>query len=31
MAKYKRGFTAKTLHPSEERPPNLVGRVSRRK
>ena len=27
MAKYKRGFTAKELHPSDERPPNLKGRV----
>lgn len=27
MAKYKRGFTAKSLHAPEERPPNLKGRV----
>jgi hypothetical protein len=27
MAKYKRGFTAKSLHPSDERPPKLQGRV----
>ena len=28
MAKYKRGFTARTAHPSETRPPKLKGRVS---
>lgn len=27
MVKYKRGFTAKENHPSEERPPKLQGRV----
>ena len=27
MAKYKRGFTAKENHPSEERPAKLKGRV----
>ena len=27
MAKYKRGFTAKEAHPSDERPPALKGRV----
>lgn len=27
MAKYKRGFTSKELHPSDERPPSLKGRV----
>jgi hypothetical protein len=27
MAKYKRGFTAKSLHPADERPPKLQGRV----
>jgi hypothetical protein len=28
MAQYKRGFTAKEQHPSEERPPKLKGRVA---
>jgi hypothetical protein len=27
MAKYKRGFTAKELHPSDERPPRIKGGV----
>ena len=28
MAKYKRGFTARIVHPSETRPPKLKGRVA---
>jgi len=27
MAKYKRGMTAKSPHPDDERPPSLKGRV----
>jgi hypothetical protein len=27
MVKYKRGFTAKTLHPPEQRPPRIKGGV----